>query len=60
MKKIILIALTMSLAACASTDIVKLSPDTYMLTQEDHGGIFAFNRGAMKSDAIRVMTQMSM
>lgn len=47
------VLLVIFIAGCASTDIVKLSPDTYMLTQEDHGGIFAFNRGAMKSDAIR-------
>jgi hypothetical protein len=42
------------LAGCAQTiGIVQVSPDTYMLTREDHGGIFAFNRGKLKTDAIR-------
>ncbi|MGZ8947285.1 MAG: SHOCT domain-containing protein [Methylococcaceae bacterium] len=52
MKKII-ITFVIFVVGCSSSNIVKLSPDTYMLTKEDHGGIFAFNRGAMKTDAIR-------
>lgn len=51
--KTIVIAVVAFLAACASPGIVQLSPDTYMLTKEDHGGIFAFNRGKLKTDAIR-------
>ena len=41
------------LTSCRSPGIVQLSPDTYMLTKEDHGGIFAFNRGRLKTDVIR-------
>jgi len=40
-------------AGCQSPGIVQLSPDTYMITKEDHGGIFAFKRGGLKTDAIR-------
>ncbi len=38
---------------CKSPGIVQLSPDTYMTTKEDHGGIFAFNRGKLKTETIR-------
>lgn len=41
------------LTGCKSPGIVQLSPDTYMVTKEDHGGIFAFNRGKLKTDVIR-------
>jgi hypothetical protein len=51
-KRIIVVSVVF-VVGCSSPGIVKLSPDTYMLTKEDHGGIFAFNRGAMKTDAIR-------
>src|ERR1017187_3840177 len=40
-------------AGCSSPGIVQLSPDTYMITKEDHGGIFAFNRGKLKTKTIR-------
>ena len=33
--------------------MVQLSPDTYMVRVEDHGGIFAFNRGNLKFSAIK-------
>jgi hypothetical protein len=52
MKKIAIIVIIF-LIGCASPGIVQLSPDTYMLTKEDHGGIFAFNRGNLKTDSIR-------
>ena len=52
--KTIVIAIVVLLAGCASSaGIVQLSPDTYMLTQEDHGGIFAFNRSKLKTKTIR-------
>jgi len=52
--KIIVISIFIaSIVGCSNPGIVKLSPDTYMLTKEDHGGIFAFNRGSLKTDTIR-------
>jgi len=56
MKKVWLGALllfALLLSGCFSSNIVKLSPDTYMLRIEDHGGIFAFNRGKLKPTAIQ-------
>ena len=50
---LILIVLALALSGCFSSNIVKLSPDTYMIRVEDHGGIFAFNRGKLKSSAIQ-------
>ena len=41
-----------SLAGCANPGIVKLSPDTYMLSRTDKGGVFG-NASAMKADVIR-------
>ncbi len=52
MKKLI-IPVIILLTGCGSPGIVQLSPDTYMLTKEDHGGIFAFNKGMLKTDTIR-------
>ena len=41
MKKILVVVLAcFMLTGCANPGIVKLSPDTYMLYREDHGGIF--------------------
>src|SRR5689334_17543699 len=37
---------------CANPGIVKLSPDTYMLSRTDKGGVFG-NASAMKADVIR-------
>lgn len=52
----ILLLGVLSLAAvvtgCANPGIVKLSPDTYMLSRTDKGGIFG-NPSAMKADVIR-------
>lgn len=46
--------LTMLLSGCLTArSVVKMSPDTYMVRVEDHAGIFAFNRGKLKSRAIQ-------
>ena len=39
------------LSGCANPGIVKLSPDTYMLSREAHGGIFA-SASALKAGVI--------
>ncbi|MBL7073050.1 MAG: SHOCT domain-containing protein [Candidatus Omnitrophica bacterium] len=54
-KQIVLMIVAISvccLTSCANTGIVKLSPDTYMLSREDHGGIFG-NASRMKAGVIR-------
>ena len=44
----------MLLSGCLATrDVIKMSPDTYMIRVEDHAGIFAFNRGGLKSKAMQ-------
>lgn len=40
-----------ALSGCANPGIVKLSPDTYMLAREAHGGIFA-SASALKAGVI--------
>ncbi|BAN34584.1 hypothetical protein SCD_n00742 [Sulfuricella denitrificans skB26] len=40
-----------ALSGCANPGIVKLSPDTYMLSREAHGGIFA-SPSALKAGVI--------
>lgn len=40
------------IGGCANPGIVQLSPETYMLTRTDKGGIFG-NPSAMKADVIR-------
>jgi len=40
------------LTACANPGIVEISPDTYVLFRDDHGGIFG-NAGALRVDVIR-------
>jgi hypothetical protein len=40
------------LAGCSNPGIVKLSPDTYMLTKQDHGGIFG-NSSKLKAEVIQ-------
>ena len=40
-----------ALSGCANPGIVKLSPDTYMLSREAHGGIFA-STSALKAGVI--------
>jgi len=51
-----LIVATASIGGCSSVstdEVVRMSPDTYMLRVEDHAGIFAFNRGKMKTAALK-------
>jgi len=50
---LLVIGTAFTVGGCGSPGVVQLSPDTYMVRKEDHGGIFAFNRGNLKSDAIR-------
>lgn len=50
-KKLLLIPIIF-LTACANPGIVKLSPDTYMLSRADRGGIFG-NAAAMKAEVIQ-------
>lgn len=47
----LLIVSAAALAGCASPGIVQISPDTYMLSRADRGGIFR-NSSAMKADVI--------
>lgn len=46
------VSLIAALLGCANPSIVPLSPDTYMLTRTDKGGIFG-NPSAMKADVLR-------
>lgn len=42
------------LTGCKSPGIVQISPDTYMITKEDHRGIFAAgSRAKLKTETIR-------
>lgn len=50
---LLLLLLSCLFAGCFASNMVQLSPDTYMVRVEDHGGIFAFNRGKLKSSAIQ-------
>jgi hypothetical protein len=54
--RLVLLLCAISLAGvvtgCANPGIVKLSPDTYMLSRTDKGGVFG-NASAMKADVIR-------
>jgi len=52
MKKLLVVLLCLGLVGCANPRIVRLSPDTYMLSRRDHGGIFG-NRARMKANVIR-------
>ena len=56
MKKASVLFLSLSLGAffagCQNPGIVQLSPDTYMLSRDDHAGIFG-NIGALKAGVIR-------
>lgn len=46
------ICFTFVVTGCMNPGIVKLSPDTYMLSREAHGGIFA-SPAALKADVIK-------
>lgn len=50
---VILLLVAAVLTGCKSTDIVQLSPDTYMVTVEDHAGIFAGSPAKLKARTIR-------
>ncbi len=50
MKQIILL-LCFILTACANPGVVEISPDTYVLFRDDHGGIFG-NAGALRAEVI--------
>lgn len=54
--KMFAICLASVLAGCANPGIVQMSPDTFMLTRTDRGGVFG-NASAMKSDVIREATE---
>jgi hypothetical protein len=54
MKNVIILSAAISglaMVGCSNPGIVKLSPDTYMLTREAHGGIFA-SASALKAGVI--------
>ncbi|OUR89050.1 hypothetical protein A9Q81_22605 [Gammaproteobacteria bacterium 42_54_T18] len=51
MKQIILL-LCVFITSCANPGVVEISPDTYVLFRDDHGGIFG-NAGALRADVIR-------
>jgi hypothetical protein len=46
------VAMVTMLTACANPVIVRVSPDTYMLAREAHGGIFA-SAASMKADVLK-------
>lgn len=50
-KNFLLLLCAAALAGCANPGIVKISPDTYMLAREAHGGIFA-SAAKLKADVI--------
>lgn len=47
-----IIILALFLSSCANPGIVKLSPDTYMLSRADHAGIFG-NTATLKASVIK-------
>jgi hypothetical protein len=48
------LAAALCLSGCKSPGIVQISPDTYMITKEDHRGIFgAGSRAKLKTETIR-------
>lgn len=51
MKILLLVVLCLLLTGCANPGIVKTSPNTYMISREDHGGIFG-NAARMKANVI--------
>ena len=51
-QNLIILLIGVFMVSCANPGIVKLSPDTYMLTKQDHGGIFG-NAATLKADVIR-------
>lgn len=58
MNKILFVAVLATvffiLQGCLSSHgVIPVSSDTYMIRVEDHAGIFAFNRGKMKGEALK-------
>lgn len=58
MKRILFVAVLVPvfsiLQGCLSSHgVIPVSSDTYMIRVEDHAGIFAFNRGKMKGEALK-------
>ena len=49
--KILLIVMFLLLAGCANPGIVQISPDTYLISREDHAGIFG-SAPALKASVI--------
>ena len=52
MRRISIFVAVATLVACANPGIVQISPDTYILSRTDKGGIFG-NPSAMKADVLR-------
>jgi hypothetical protein len=46
------LAIAAGFTGCKSTEIVQLSPDTYMITKEDHAGHLSLNKNKLKSKTI--------
>ena len=46
------LAIAICLGGCQNPGIVQISPDTYMLSRDDHAGIFG-NKNALKAGVIR-------
>lgn len=57
--KIVIFTISLLLVGCANPGIVHLSPDTYMLSRSDMGGIFG-NAAAMKADVINEASEFAM
>ena len=51
-RTLMVVGIALALAGCANPQIVRLSPGTYMLSREDHGGIFG-NASSLKAGVIR-------
>lgn len=49
--KFVFLLLCLALTGCANPGVVQLSPDTYVLFRDDHGGIFG-NSGALRAEVI--------
>ncbi|MDD9197421.1 SHOCT domain-containing protein [Aliivibrio sp. S3MY1] len=50
MKRLVLV-FCLVLAGCANPGVVEISPDTYVIFRDDHGGIFG-NAGALRAEVI--------
>lgn len=50
--RLLALVLLAALSGCANPGIVQISPDTYMLSRDDHGGIFG-NANRLKASVIQ-------